>query len=175
MKGCNFINGYIMFVAAKEQRMSVFVIQKPRPGGVKKITYDLSPALDFGTFVYIFESSDQPGLTPVPAMHKALKALQDFGENDYLLWAGGDPCAFAIGVMAAANANNGVIQFLRWEREGTPDQRVQQLLKTMQEKATTLEQKTQLDDLAKELQSTIGRSGRGFYLPVKLSLKGPTK
>ncbi len=96
--------------------MAVFVIQKPRPGGVKKITYDISPALEFGTFVYVFDENDQPGLTPVPSSLKALRALGEFSSKDFLLWAGGDPCAFAIAVMAASWANNGSVNFLRWER-----------------------------------------------------------
>jgi hypothetical protein len=118
--------------------MSVFVVQMPKPGP-RGYVYDISPALQFGQPIYVFDAQDQPGLTPVPSMFHALKVLKDFGDDDYLLWAGGDPAGLAIAALAAGRANKGRFKFLRWERER--------------------------DNEGK-------RNGRGFYIPIVLSLGG---
>jgi hypothetical protein len=94
----------------------VYVIQHPKPGP-KGLTYDISPALQFGQFKYIFEASDQPGQTPGPSKNKCVRALRNFDEDDYLLWAGGDPYALALATNVAAEHNQGRFKFLRWERE----------------------------------------------------------
>lgn len=94
---------------------TVFVIQEPKPGP-KGFTYDISPAMGFGAIEFVFEAREQPGMTPGPAMFKALKKLRGFSDDDYLLWAGGDPAGLSIVTMAAAAENMGRIKFLRWER-----------------------------------------------------------
>lgn len=96
--------------------MTVYVVHKPRPGGANKVTFDLSPALQFGSIEYIFDTRDQPGLTPGPSLLKALKVLKDFSDDDYLCWAGGDPSAMIIATAAAMQVNRGKVGYLRWER-----------------------------------------------------------
>lgn len=100
--------------------MSVFVIQTPKPGP-KGYSYDISPALEFGQPIYVFEADEQPGLTPVPSTLKARRVLENFNDRDYILWAGGDPFAFAIVVAVAMEINNGKLHFLRWERKRGED------------------------------------------------------
>lgn len=95
---------------------AVFVVQKPKPGPGGKM-YDISPAINLGQFVFVFDSHEQPGLTPGPSMNKARKILKDFCNEDYILWAGGDPAALAVVTLVASDMNHGVINFLRWERE----------------------------------------------------------
>ena len=97
--------------------MTVFIVQKPRVGGARGAKpYDLSPAMEFGPLAYIFEGDDHPGLTPGPALRKAQKVLSDFGDDDFLCWAGGDPAGLTIATLAAASVNQDQFQFLRWER-----------------------------------------------------------
>lgn len=94
----------------------VYVIQEPKQGP-NGYVFDLSSSLPYGTPVFIFKAGEQPSLSPGPSMQRAKKTLQDFTDEDYLLWAGGDPAGLAIVSMAAADSNLGKIKFLRWERE----------------------------------------------------------
>lgn len=100
----------------------VYVVQKPKPGP-SGFVYDISPAQSFGSLAFIFDDTEQPGAKPGPSMHKAQSALRDFCDEDYILWAGGDPAAMAIVAMAASRINNGRVKFLRWERERVGGQR----------------------------------------------------
>lgn len=95
---------------------TVYVVQQPKPGP-SGFVYDISPALRLGTPVFVFDATEQPGLTPGPSMRKAKKILKDFNDEDFILWAGGDPAALTLVSLAAADANQGRVTFLRWERE----------------------------------------------------------
>lgn len=100
--------------------MTVFVAQQPRPfqdrnSGEWRLP-DLSPATQYGAVHFVLSDKDQPSLTPGQALITARKALRGFNDDDYLLWAGGDPLALAICTMVAAAENMGRIRFLRWER-----------------------------------------------------------
>jgi hypothetical protein len=117
---------------------TVYVVQEPKMGR-DKYTYDISPAMPFGAITFVFKANEQPSLSPGPSMFRARHILKDFCDNDYILWAGGDPAALAIATCAAADINRGRYKFLRWERE----------------------------------RITGGiRTGRGFYMPVEISLRG---
>ena len=118
--------------------MSVFVAQTPK-AGPQGYTYDISPALEFGQPVYVFEAQDQPGLAPVPSLRRAREIMRDFNDDDYILWAGGDPYALALVIAVAMEINNGKAQFLRWERSRDQNNK---------------------------------RTGRGYYIPVRLNTRG---
>jgi hypothetical protein len=96
--------------------MSVFVVQQPKPGK-QGFTYDISPALEFGQPVFVFEATEQPGLTPGPSLHKVRRLMANFSDKDYILWAGGDPFGLAVVTSVALEINQGRLNFLRWERE----------------------------------------------------------
>lgn len=117
---------------------TVYVVQEPKPGP-QGYTYDISPAMQHGSIVFVFQGHEQPGVTPGPSMFKAKQIFKEFSDDDFLLWAGGDPAALAIATMAAADANRGHINFLRWERERDPQG---------------------------------SRTKRGYYMPVRISLRG---
>jgi hypothetical protein len=117
---------------------TVYVVQEPKPGP-KGFIYDISPALSLGVLQFVFQANEQPGLVGVPALLHARNVMKDFNDSDYILWAGGDPCALAIVAAVAAEVNSGRFNFLRWERERDGDG---------------------------------GKTGRGFYLPVRLNLRG---
>jgi hypothetical protein len=110
--------------------MTVFVVQKPRifrdrVTGMPRLP-DLSPATPFGPISYIFDDTDHPSLTPAEALQKCRKVLADFGDDDYLLTAGGDPAGIIAASMVAAAVNRGRVKYLRWERNNpnsvAPDQ-----------------------------------------------------
>jgi hypothetical protein len=109
--------------------MTVFVVQQPRPfrdrqTGEMRLP-DLSPATQYGAVRFVFGEKDQPGLTPGHAFVKARHELKEFTDQDYLLWAGGDPAGLLIAGMVAARVNMGRVNFLRWERNSnrvTPGQ-----------------------------------------------------
>lgn len=102
--------------------MSVFVVQQPKLGP-NNFAYDISPCLEFGNPVFIFDAADQPGLAPVPSKRRAMEILRNFSDSDYILWAGGDPAGLAIVSAVAADINQGRFNFLRWERERVNNQR----------------------------------------------------
>ncbi len=117
---------------------TVYVVQEPKPGP-KGFIYDISPALHLGSLQFVFQANEQPGLAGAPALMHARSVLKDFSDVDYILWAGGDPCALAIVAAVAAEVNGGKFNFLRWERER---------------------------------DESNAKTGRGFYLPVRLNLRG---
>lgn len=101
--------------------MTVFVVQRPQlrtdPKTGKTYDLDLSSAGHYGKIEFVFETTDRPSQMPGPMLEKARGIMGSFGPDDFLLWAGGDPCAFMICTGVAANANRGVIQWLRWDRQ----------------------------------------------------------
>jgi hypothetical protein len=100
--------------------VTVYIVQEPRPfrnRATGALTYpDLSPASTYGAVKFVFSKDDQPALTTGLSMAQARKALRDFNDEDYLLWAGGDPVALTICSMITAEINRGRYTFLRWER-----------------------------------------------------------
>lgn len=95
---------------------TVYVVQEPKPGP-RGFIYDISPAMSLGALTFVFDAQSQPGLMPGPAVHHARNVLKDFGPDDYLLWAGGDPTALAIVSAVVSELTHGHFRFLRWERE----------------------------------------------------------
>jgi hypothetical protein len=105
--------------------MTVYIVQRPMENKFGW-TPDLTDASRYGDMEVVFEASDKPQFLPGPSLHKARKAMKDFGPEDYLLWAGGgDPVAVMICSMVAAERSK-IVRFLRWERnreEGVRDRR----------------------------------------------------
>jgi hypothetical protein len=100
--------------------MTVFIVQKPRPyrdRSTSELRFpDLSPASSYGNVQFLFSENDQPRLTPGPSFVQARKMLKGFSDDDFLLWAGGDPAGLSIATMIAAAENFGRIKLLTWER-----------------------------------------------------------
>jgi hypothetical protein len=105
--------------------MTVYIVQRPRPR-IDRVTgafmgdLDLSSAGHYGKIEFVFETEDRPSVMPGPMLDKARGVLKDFNDEDFLLWAGGDPVAFMIATGVAAQTNGGRIPFLVWERERLP-------------------------------------------------------
>jgi hypothetical protein len=100
--------------------MTVYVAQQPRPFRDRHSNSvrlpDLSPATQYGAVRFVFGDQDQPGLMPGQSVLQARKALATFCDDDYILWAGGDPVALMIAGFVAAQINKGRVKFLRWEK-----------------------------------------------------------
>ena len=94
--------------------MTVFVIHKPQP---RAGAYDVSSAVEFGEIEYVFEDTFIPYRDPKRAEEIAYQKLRQFNsDEDFLLWAGGDPVALIIASMVAGFATDGCIKVLRWDR-----------------------------------------------------------
>lgn len=92
--------------------MSVFVVHKP---GSRPL--NLVPAAQFGHLEFMFEADEQTSLTPSASMQQAKAFLRNhnYGPQDHLCWAGGDPASLVI-VAGAMFEQGRVINWLRWER-----------------------------------------------------------
>tara|TARA_Y100001963_G_C6749752_1_gene433547 strand:- start:1024 stop:1374 length:351 start_codon:yes stop_codon:yes gene_type:complete len=95
--------------------VTVFVIQKPHHH-IPDRQYDVTPAGVYGDIEYVFDGKVQPYTDPEWAERVAFKALKNYNNYDYLLWAGGDPAGLVICSAIAADSNEGVINYLRWDR-----------------------------------------------------------
>jgi hypothetical protein len=94
---------------------TVYVVQRPKENKFGW-TPDLSDAGRYGKIKILFEDGDKPQFQPDLAIKKARERLQDFGPNDYILWAGGgDPIAVMIACTIASEMSDEV-NILRWER-----------------------------------------------------------
>lgn len=96
--------------------MTVFIICKPKPGGVSGNTYDVSPATEYGTLRFIFDSYENPSSRPVEALEKIRNIFEDFNEaEDYIVWSGGDPLALLLTGYVLYEKSL-PIKYLRFER-----------------------------------------------------------
>ncbi len=102
--------------------MTVYIIQEPRTPkeGQSGFARDLSSAAEHGHVVFIYDSGFQASQLPGPAIVKARQALKNFGPDDFLCWAGGDPACLIVAAGVAADVNMGKVQYLRWERGPKP-------------------------------------------------------
>lgn len=93
---------------------TVFLTQEPfRRYGFPIM--DLTPAKEYGHIQALLP----PGpiaLSTAPMMKTLRAKLENFSDDDFLLGIG-DPVAIAAAVMAASDANNGLVNILRWDRE----------------------------------------------------------
>lgn len=103
----------------------VFGIQEPRPifdrSSGQSIARDFSSAQRYGRVDFILDQKDSPSNAPSPCLMKLVRGFRDFTQEDYILYAGGDP----LGLFLASSALNHYgfkdIQFLRWDRERARD------------------------------------------------------
>lgn len=95
--------------------MTVFIVQKPKPGP-NLITYDVSPAQEYGTIEFIFDAYENPSSNPSGSITKIRSVLENFNEKtDYIVSAGGDPYGlFLVGFVI--NEMNLSLKYLRFER-----------------------------------------------------------
>jgi hypothetical protein len=106
----------------------VFLIQPPTANKSGWVP-DLSSATRYGAIVNVLGPEDQPSLSPGPCLRKIRYRLKDFTEDDYILFAGGDPAAM---LLVGVALRDGItinrfaprsIKLLRWERERDQDGR----------------------------------------------------
>lgn len=77
--------------------------------------HDFSSCQTYGHLRVLLPSG--PVMTATsPMVHQLRRALQQFGDADYLV-AAGDPAAIAAAAMVAARVNNGRVHVLRWDRK----------------------------------------------------------
>lgn len=95
---------------------TVYIVQEPRLGP-DHAARDFSPAMQYGQLRFVLRASDNPSLQPNRYAEEMWDILQNFGKDDFLLWAGGDPLGLAIAASLVAQANEGFINWLRWDRE----------------------------------------------------------
>lgn len=86
----------------------VFVIQK-------SIGKNLTPALQFGKLVTIFEPYNVSDDVPL-ALKNLRQVLNDFNDDDYLL-AIGSPTAMILAGIVVAVQNKGKFRLLEWDRQ----------------------------------------------------------
>jgi hypothetical protein len=96
----------------------VFITQQPKPNHVGWMP-NLSPAMQFGRFVYVFSSDSAPWTNPDEAIETAAAALAKFDpEEDYLLYPNsGDPAAMWIILLVLARFSISKLKILYWERK----------------------------------------------------------
>uniref|UniRef100_A0AAU7VGV4 Uncharacterized protein n=1 Tax=Dinoroseobacter phage vB_DshS_R26L TaxID=3161158 RepID=A0AAU7VGV4_9CAUD len=97
----------------------VFIVNEPdesrAPEG--RATYDTNPARAFGQIVFI-NPADQPVPVrdPERAVERAHEVLADASEDDFLVWAGGDPLGLIIAASILADKTDGQFTYLKWDR-----------------------------------------------------------
>lgn len=96
----------------------VFITQQPRPNGQGWMP-NLSPAAQYGRFVFVFGEADRPWCNPEASVEKAQAALQDFDpDEDYILYPNsGDPAGMWIMLTVLARFPLDKIKVLYWERK----------------------------------------------------------
>jgi hypothetical protein len=94
----------------------VFVVQNQHRLNAEKQgyepKYDLTPAREFGTLVYLLGPSANP-LRPAPLITELRHSLRDFGPNDYLLLIG-NPVLIVLAGSIASSYAGGSINVLQW-------------------------------------------------------------
>lgn len=100
---------------------SVYCVQKPKVGP-SGITYDVSPAMEYGEIKFIFDAYENPSTNPEASLNKIRAALEHYNEEtDYCISAGGDPYGlFLVGFIV--NELELPIKWLRFERLRTRPQ-----------------------------------------------------
>lgn len=105
--------------------MAVYIVNQPQPrSGKDGFVYDVSPAMQYGELIFVYRA-DQPPPSNNPdwATAHAYEVLADFSDDDFLVWAGGDPLGMVIVSAVAADVNQGGVKYLKWERERDRDRR----------------------------------------------------
>jgi len=79
--------------------------------------HNIAPALEYGEIVIVLPPSQaQVVFSSGPTVQRVKRALEDFDDNDYLLFIG-DPTAIAIMATVAASKNGGRYKCLKWDKQ----------------------------------------------------------
>lgn len=93
----------------------VYVTQQP------PIDRDLQTVTAYGTVRVLLPRRAQPSADPDEYYPKVAEALQNFTKNDFVLYAGGDPLAYAMALLVLADMGFTRVNTLRWERNKARD------------------------------------------------------
>lgn len=98
---------------------TVFIVNEPdesrAPEG--RATYDTNPARAFGRVQFVFTADmPVPVRDPDRAIAHAHEVLGQATEDDYLVWAGGDPLGLIIAASVMADVTDGRFNYLKWDR-----------------------------------------------------------
>ena len=88
----------------------VYIIQDPGSGR------DFSSAVDYGSLVFLLDSSDRPSYILPPTVQKLNQFLKDFQAEDFIVWAGGDPLSPILVGHVLSSLGHSEFRYLRWER-----------------------------------------------------------
>jgi hypothetical protein len=77
--------------------------------------HNITSALDFGTIETILPPNAQVAFSVYPTIQRIRRRLENFGDDDYLLFIG-DPTAISIVSALAAAKNSGRYKCLKWDR-----------------------------------------------------------
>lgn len=96
----------------------VFITQQPRPNRQNWMP-NLSPAMPYGHFIYVFKGDDKPWCNPESSVEHAQEILRDFDpDDDYILYPNsGDPAAMWIVLLVLARFPIDKVRILYWERK----------------------------------------------------------
>jgi hypothetical protein len=79
--------------------------------------HNIAPALDYGEIeVVLPPSQSQIIFSSAPTVSRIKRVLENFSDDDYLLFIG-DPTAIAILATVAAAKNNGRFKCLKWDKQ----------------------------------------------------------
>ena len=99
----------------------VFVLQATR------YQADVSPAAVYGEILFVLSAGDRTCSNPELSADKLYSALKEFDpQEDYIVWAGGDPLSAIMTGMILMDLGVTKFRFLRFEksRSGKPGQPV---------------------------------------------------
>lgn len=77
--------------------------------------HNISPALQYGDIVTLLPPNAQVAFSVVPTVRRIQRKLENFTDNDYLLFIG-DPTAISIVSAVAAERNHGRYKCLKWDK-----------------------------------------------------------
>lgn len=77
--------------------------------------HNITQAMDFGTIVTILPPNSQISFSVVPTIQRIKRKLENYTDDDYLLFIG-DPTAISIVAALAAAKNNGRYKCLKWDK-----------------------------------------------------------
>lgn len=98
----------------------VYIVQEPPvfgAGGTSRVK-DFSSAQRYGRLEQILGPTESASLAPGHALNRMKKALHGFRRGvDYVCFAGGDPMALSVALLALRDMNFKDVEMLRWDRE----------------------------------------------------------
>lgn len=87
----------------------VFVAQK-------SLGKNLTPALEFGDLVIVFEAMENVSDDKKRCKDYALSVMKDFNDNDFIIGMG-SPTAMMMVAQVAAEVNHGKYKVLEWDKQ----------------------------------------------------------